>query len=502
VSTRKEIGNAPNFSWFDRLFAVVWVKLPLIWASPATIGSFVVGAEITRSSSTIPNRFRGWFLSIAASRVVTLANFSVPAPVNFSCTCHCPVTLPRESVVRPASAEAMSVPSSSAGPRMYFSVPSTLQVTRGFFGSACSPPCRLASFEQSSAMNFSYRAWSIQAVSLASVGLVGVVAPAGVGVTEAFGLPVGEAGPVPVGVAVGVGVAAFGSASASRTAAGTAIPFELGDGEPTAADGFPLGVTVTLGLAVPLGVGLVPGEPVVDGVGVVVGVGPPASANSTGRNSSCAACLTRSRVFSSGLPGRETTMFWPPWVVTSASETPLPFTRCRMISTARAMLFASTWPEVPGRGCGFRTISTPPSRSSASLGDHSAVPQMVPAAMEPNSAANKSSSATSERTGREWAELATGGSLFVVGRRPASGWPGRGCQSLAGELADGGPSSSPTGAGSASVGTTTTLRIAARFQRRCCPGAVSRTTISSSSSTTVAYSPEVVWTSCPGASPA
>ncbi len=54
----------------------------------------------------------------------------------------------------------------------------------------------------------------------------------------------------------------------------------------------------------------------------------------TRRNTSRAEERTRLRVSSSGLPGRLTTMFLSPWVVISASETPVESTRWRMMATA------------------------------------------------------------------------------------------------------------------------------------------------------------------------
>ena len=79
-----------------------------------------------------------------------------------------------------------------------------------------------------------------------------------------------------------------------------------------------------------------------------------------------------------GVPGMDTTMFLPPWVAISASETPLASMRCRMMSTAW-----SIWPELTCwlfSSTGSRTISVPPSRSRPSRGVEEPLPQ---AAMPP-----------------------------------------------------------------------------------------------------------------------
>ena len=55
LCTVNPIGSAPNLSWSARTFAVAWVKLPVIWGFPLVITALVVGAEITRPSSTMAN---------------------------------------------------------------------------------------------------------------------------------------------------------------------------------------------------------------------------------------------------------------------------------------------------------------------------------------------------------------------------------------------------------------------------------------------------------------
>ena len=52
-------------------------------------------------------------------------------------------------------------------------------------------------------------------------------------------------------------------------------------------------------------------------------------------------CASESRIAFEGLPGIETTMLRSPRVLTSASATPVPSTRCRMMLTAWL-----TWPEL------------------------------------------------------------------------------------------------------------------------------------------------------------
>ena len=64
------------------------------------------------------------------------------------------------------------------------------------------------------------------------------------------------------------------------------------------------------------------------------GVAAPGPETITGRNAICAEVWISSRVSDEGTPGIDTTMLRPDCVVISASETPAPSTRWRMISTA------------------------------------------------------------------------------------------------------------------------------------------------------------------------
>jgi len=240
-----------------------------------------------------------------------------------------------------------------------------------------------------------------QFMSLASVGLA-----AGLGDPDAAGEPdtdpdgepdaagaldpVGAAAePDPDAPAVGVGVGA-------SSAFGTAIPLPLldavgaldtlPDGE-AAADADPLAGALSVAVAeddaLGLPLGLAPGValPVGDDDGEAAGAVP--CSTSTGRNSRAAACSTESLVALSVLPGRVTTMFLSPWVVISASETPDPLMRCRMIFTASSSVCWVIVPLVPGSGTAWITISVPPSRSRPSLGVHCAFDHTAPAPMTP-----------------------------------------------------------------------------------------------------------------------
>ena len=123
-------------------------------------------------------------------------------------------------------------------------------------------------------------------------------------------------------------------------ASGTAIPFEEADGEGRT-------VAVLFDPFLALGVGLALGLPLGDGVPVGVGcaAAPTGSAASTARNCSWADCWTSASVVGSGLPGRSTMIFVSaPWPcrATSASEIPLPLTRCRMMLTDSSTAVGST----------------------------------------------------------------------------------------------------------------------------------------------------------------
>ena len=125
--------------------------------------------------------------------------------------------------------------------------------------------------------------------------------------------------------------------------------------------------TLALGEAV----GLVEDVAELDGVALGVGtVGTPAPVASTGRKVSCAVWFTLSSRSPWSLPGTDTTMVAllpDPWRVISASATPLPLTRWRMMSIAWSMSALVTWPW-PLAACGMSVTLVPPCRSSPSLG--------------------------------------------------------------------------------------------------------------------------------------
>ena len=100
--------------------------------------------------------------------------------------------------------------------------------------------------------------------------------------------------------------------------------------------------------------------------GACSGSAKPTPLSRTGRKVSSADCRTRSRVSSSGCPGRPTRMLLAPCLVTSASVTPVPLTRWRMISTAWSI--DSGGMSSVSSAAGVRMICVPPSRSSARFG--------------------------------------------------------------------------------------------------------------------------------------
>ena len=75
--------------------------------------------------------------------------------------------------------------------------------------------------------------------------------------------------------------------------------------------------------------------------------------------------LTASTRFEAFLPGISTMMLRLPWVVTSASETPLPLTRA---STMLAACFSLVWVTAPPESIAESVIRVPPSRSSPRRG--------------------------------------------------------------------------------------------------------------------------------------
>ena len=150
----------------------------------------------------------------------------------------------------------------------------------------------------------------------------------------------------------GVGVTGVVAArSASGTTPFWAVARRGGRARPRGAGA----VAVPDGLDVPVGVPL----------GVPFGFAWRRSGRAPGRrrrgSAAARACGSRRAARPSASPGIDTTMFWPPWVAISASDTPLASMRWRMMSTAW-----STWPSlmvsVPS-SAGSSTISVPPSRS-------------------------------------------------------------------------------------------------------------------------------------------
>src|SRR3954469_13178435 len=215
----------------------------------------------------------------------------------------------------------------------------------------------------------------------AGAGAVGVGAGAlvavavGVAFVDAAGL---------AGVADGLGVEAAGA----RSASGKPEPAEVEAGLEGLAVAFAGLVAFADGVAVALPEGEVVALPegVADAppVGVALGVGAGAAfgaSTRTGRKRSCEDLLRESTVLCGGLPGSEMTMLRPPWVATSASATPLPSTRWRMMSTA-----LSIWPWLMVRlptTLGSRISCVPPSRSRPSLGVSCASPQVCTEASRP-----------------------------------------------------------------------------------------------------------------------
>ncbi len=155
------------------------------------------------------------------------------------------------------------------------------------------------------------------------------------GVAAADGAPVAAAG-----AALGVAEAAApvvatgdGVLSAARASpAGRPCLVALALGVPAAA----------LGAAVPVAAGAAAGVPVAPADGVALGAGawrPLGARARTGRKNSFAVVPTWSAAVCLSPPlGMFTMMLRSPWVCTSASETPIPLTRCSMIPVAMSML--------------------------------------------------------------------------------------------------------------------------------------------------------------------
>src|SRR5450631_636313 len=227
---------------------------------------------------------------------------------------------------------------------MYLSGRSASQVTIGLVGSSTIASTLLGSAQFRFASCFS-SAGVTHARSLGFAGLA-PVAGAAVGLTA-------------VGVAVGAGFVAAVSAGGNPDLG--AVVDEL--------EAFGLLVAVPVGLS-----GLGP-------VAVGTGVGVVGASTRVARIRSCDDFCNELMVAASGVPGNETTMSLPPWVETSASVTPDPFTRARMMSTAfRIWPWFICWLPTT---LGVRISWVPPDRSSPSLGARWAVPQVLTAPSRP-----------------------------------------------------------------------------------------------------------------------
>ncbi len=149
-------------------------------------------------------------------------------------------------------------------------------------------------------------------------------------------------------------VAAAGAALGVAEAAAPVVA--TGDGVLSAARASPAGrpclvalalgvpVAAALGAAepVPVAAGAAAGVPVAPADGVALGAGawtPLGARARTGRKNSFAVVPTWSAAVCLSPPlGMFTMMLRSPWVCTSASETPIPLTRCSMIPVATSML--------------------------------------------------------------------------------------------------------------------------------------------------------------------
>jgi len=191
--------------------------------------------------------------------------------------------------------------------------------------------------------------------------------------------------------------------SASYSACRAGVTHERSLGSVPAAGGVLLSVGATVGP-----------EP---GVEDAVGVG--AAVIRTGRKRICADSRTRFSVASLGLPGRATTMLFPPWLVICASATPDESTRCRMMSIAWVIVELVTFDA--SVVVGVRMICVPPSRSRASFGVAVAVDHCTPATMAANRATIRTPRVTNVRIGREPRELAANRSSSLVRAAPDHG---------------------------------------------------------------------------------
>ena len=240
----------------------------------------------------------------------------------------------------------MSLPSTSAGPRMYLVVPSTEQVTIALSGSSAMASTCLGSVQSSAVELRLDRRGDLGQVARGPGGTVRAGrarsrrAGGGTGALVAGALAAGVGGACgrDWGVAVGVGVVADGA----RSACGKADPAEV-RGRAGRLGGRLRGRGRLGGRRSPspaaLADGVAEGWRSVPGRARCSAPGPAPGGSAAGRTCSASRpCSGR------GLPGSETTMLRPPWVVTSASATPVPSTRWRMMSTA-----LSIWPWLIGR---------------------------------------------------------------------------------------------------------------------------------------------------------
>ncbi|CAM5354322.1 hypothetical protein SGRIM128S_04859 [Streptomyces griseomycini] len=169
-------------SWAD-----CWVKLPEISALPPVRAWLTYGSETTSPSRTMANWFCGdWFW---ASRPVMSANFLAPLSENFIVTVQpAPVC-----VFRTASASSTSVPSTAAGPRMYFCHwPWEFWPQATVDSEALAPSPALARTDSLVQSSAAYWAWSSLSVSPEVPPVAdgeGAASPSAEALAEAEGVP-------------------------------------------------------------------------------------------------------------------------------------------------------------------------------------------------------------------------------------------------------------------------------------------------------------------------
>src|SRR3954447_13664815 len=269
VCRANEIGSAPNFSCSASCLAESVVKEPVVEARPSLITARAWGAVMTALSSTTANWSSGGSDCRPKRRLVTAANFALPASLKDRATSTMEVGWPLGPGWKPLDASAISLPSISLGPRTYFVTRSSPQVAMGAAGAATTLStapgveqsratyCLATFVAASSALALSQPmptrpllAWALIAASVsAGVGAGAACGAVGVGVAPADGL-------VAVLVAVGLGVAV-----AARSASGTTPFCAVADVE---------GVAVLLAFGVDFEVAAPVAAP--EGVAVPVGV--------------------------------------------------------------------------------------------------------------------------------------------------------------------------------------------------------------------------------------